>query len=70
MYDLPTWLDNINNLLIGEFYINSMDKDGTGQGYQFDLLDVIPSQFSIPVILYLEAQESISTYLEVWTISV
>lgn len=51
MYDLSTWLDNINNLPIGELYLNSMDKDGTGQGYHFDLLDAIPNQFSIPVIL-------------------
>jgi len=36
---------------VGELYLNSINQDGTGQGYDMALLDQIPSSFSIPVIL-------------------
>ena len=36
---------------IGEIYINSIDRDGTGQGYDFKLLDWIPQEWSMPKIL-------------------
>lgn len=36
---------------VGELYLNSIDQDGTGQGYDFGLLDQLPSGFEIPVIL-------------------
>ncbi len=36
---------------VGELYLNSIDQDGTGQGYDFDMLDIIPSSCQIPVIL-------------------
>lgn len=37
--------------LVGEIYLNSIDRDGTGQGYDFGLLDVLPDNLSVPVIL-------------------
>jgi imidazole glycerol-phosphate synthase subunit HisF len=45
------WLEDIALLGVGELYLNSIDRDGTGQGYQIELLDSIPDTFSIPVIL-------------------
>lgn len=36
---------------VGELYLNSIDRDGTGQGYDFDLLDQLPVDCSVPVIL-------------------
>lgn len=36
---------------VGELYLNSIDRDGTGQGYDFALLDQLPVDCSIPVIL-------------------
>ena len=36
---------------IGEIYLNSMDKDGTGQGLDLGLLDLLPNLTSKPVIL-------------------
>lgn len=36
---------------IGELYLNSMDQDGTGQGYDFKLMDLLPSDWSMPIIL-------------------
>lgn len=37
--------------LVGEIYLNSIDRDGTGQGYDFGLLNLLPCNLSIPVIL-------------------
>jgi len=36
---------------VGELYLNSIDRDGTGQGYDFDLLDQLPADCGVPVIL-------------------
>lgn len=36
---------------VGEIYLNSIDQDGTGQGYDFSTLNLLPSDWSIPVIL-------------------
>lgn len=41
----------LKNKTIGELYLNSIDRDGTGQGYDFGVLDVLPGDLSIPVIL-------------------
>ena len=48
---LGDWLTNLMDLPIGELYLNSMDRDGTGQGYDFALLDHLPRPMPIPVIL-------------------
>jgi len=45
------FLKNISEMPIGEIYLNSMDKDGTGQGYMMDLLDLLPKKTSIPIII-------------------
>lgn len=42
------WIADRN---VGEIYINSIDRDGTGQGYDFDLLGVLPDPCPLPVIL-------------------
>jgi cyclase len=36
---------------VGELYLNSMDRDGTGQGYDLRLLDLLPFNLLKPVIL-------------------
>jgi len=48
---LNKWLENIATLPIGEVYLNSIDRDGTGHGYLIELIEQIPDLFSIPVIL-------------------
>ena len=32
-------------------YLNSMDKDGTGFGYDLNILNSIPKNFNVPLIL-------------------
>ncbi len=36
---------------VGELYLNSIDQDGTGQGYDLGMLDVLPFYCEIPVII-------------------
>lgn len=37
--------------IVGEIYLNSMDRDGTGQGFDLDMLDIIPERCDLPLIL-------------------
>ena len=48
---LSEWLSRIIELPVGEVYINSIDRDGTGQGYDFEMLKEIPDHIPIPLIL-------------------
>ena len=49
--DLPQFLAEISSLPVGEIYLNSVDRDGTGNGYDFKLLDCVPKSIEVPVIL-------------------
>jgi cyclase len=46
-----SWVERIMWDDVGELYLNSMDQDGTGQGYDMGLLDLLPQNTSKPVIL-------------------
>ena len=48
---IKEWLLNIYQLPIGEMYLNSMDNDGTGQGYKTELLDLLSEECHLPLIL-------------------
>lgn len=45
------WIEQVSQSAIGEIYLNSMDRDGTGQGYDLRVLDLLPPNISKPVIL-------------------
>ncbi len=45
------WLRKISKLPVGEIYLNSMDRDGTGQGYDLDIINNLPSHLHVPIIL-------------------
>jgi len=49
--DISSLLSFLEKDYIGEVYINSINQDGTGQGYDLDLLKNIPNNMSIPLIL-------------------
>ena len=36
---------------IGELYLNSIDRDGTGQGYDLKMLDLLPPNVKKPIII-------------------
>jgi cyclase len=44
-------LQRLSDGEVGEWYLNSVDRDGTGQGYDLALLDQLPVDWSVPVIL-------------------
>ena len=44
-------LKSVTKQWIGELYLNSIDQDGTGQGYDLALLDQIPTSCSVPIII-------------------
>ncbi len=44
------YIDRITSLGIGEIYLNSMDRDGTGHGYMFDLLGQLNNSVNVPII--------------------
>jgi cyclase len=45
------WIEQVTQAAIGELYLNSMDRDGTGQGYDLRILDLLPSNMPKPLIL-------------------
>ena len=48
---LEDYLKQVIQLNIGEIYINSIDKDGTGQGYDIERISQLIENIEIPVIL-------------------
>ncbi len=48
---LSEYLRSLSKLQIGELYLNSIDRDGTGQGYDLSLLEQVPVDFKVPVII-------------------
>jgi cyclase len=45
-----SWLERLESLGAGEILLTSMDRDGTGQGYDLPLLRLASAAVSIPVI--------------------
>jgi len=48
--DVLEWCRNVTDLGAGELLLTSMDRDGTGQGYDTDLVSAVATAVSIPVI--------------------
>jgi cyclase len=44
-------LERYKDARIGEVYLNSIDRDGTGHGYDFETLGLLPEGWNTPVIL-------------------
>ena len=45
------WIEQVVHDPVGELYLNSVERDGTGQGYDLGILDLLPHDISKPVIL-------------------
>ena len=41
----------LNERIVGELYLNSINQDGTGQGYDLGLLDELPADCPVPIIM-------------------
>lgn len=47
-------LSHLNHLphgMVGEWYINSIDRDGTGQGFDLNILEQLPKEWNVPIII-------------------
>lgn len=45
------YIKNISDLGIGEIYLNSIDRDGTGKGYLLKTIEMIEGNIKTPIIL-------------------
>lgn len=48
--DVSDWIIKVERSAVGEIYLNSIDRDGTGHGYEMKLLDLIPEAMTKPII--------------------
>lgn len=50
-YSLTDYIEYIQDLGVGEAYLNSIQRDGTGKGFMLDVIQPYLELFKIPVIL-------------------
>lgn len=50
--DVYEWAQKVDDLGVGEIVITSVDKEGTGQGYDLDLVTNVAGMVSCPVIAH------------------
>lgn len=48
---LSEYLEYLETLEIGEIYLNSIEKDGTGFGYDFETIMLLEKEINIPLII-------------------
>lgn len=48
---LIEYIKHIQNLEVGEIYLNSIEKDGTGFGYDFDTISEVQNYINLPLII-------------------
>ncbi len=48
--DAVDWVRRAEDLGAGEILLNSIDRDGTGEGYDLDLVSSVSSAMTIPVV--------------------
>ena len=50
-HETTSALQELTEGLVGEVYLNSIDQDGTGQGYDLGMLEYFSNQWNTPLIL-------------------
>ncbi|MDC0083064.1 HisA/HisF-related TIM barrel protein [Schleiferiaceae bacterium] len=50
-YALPEYIKYVERLNIGEIYLNSIDKDGTGFGYDLSTIKTYKDDVNVPLII-------------------
>jgi len=69
--DLSEYINKVISLEIGEIYLNSINRDGTGFGYDLDIMEGISKNINIPVIIAGGAgnEEHLAQGLKIETVS-
>jgi len=49
--ELEEYIKYVESINVGEIYLNSIDKDGTGFGYDFDTINKISLDIKVPLII-------------------
>ena len=49
--DVKKYLNKVSKLPVGEIYLNSIDKDGTGMGLDFSILNFLPKYNNKSIIM-------------------
>ncbi len=49
--DLNAYIEYLEKLQVGEIYLNAIQKDGTGFGYDFDTIQEYQSKIKVPLII-------------------
>jgi cyclase len=49
--DLQSYIKYVQSLGVGEIYLNSIDKDGTGFGYDFETIQKVIDFINVPLII-------------------
>ena len=45
------WINRVSKMPVGEIYLNSIDQDGTAQGLDLSILELLEKEFPVPLIL-------------------
>ena len=48
---LSEHMSRVESLGAGEIYLNSIDRDGTGRGFDLSMLSQVPQSFKLPIII-------------------
>ena len=46
------WIKQIQDLGAGEIILTSVDREGTGEGFDIDLLEKVSNQISVPLVIH------------------
>lgn len=50
-FEFLKYINYVQSLNIGEIYLNSIEKDGTGFGYDFETIEAITNGITVPLII-------------------
>lgn len=50
--DVVEWAKRLDDMRVGEIVLTSVDKEGTGEGFDMELIKSVSSQISVPLIVH------------------
>ena len=50
-FDLRSWINYVQDLGVGEIFVNSISRDGTKSGFDIDLVSYIEDYSNVPAII-------------------
>ena len=50
-FEVSSYLQGVIDLGVGELLLGSIDKDGTGMGFDLNILDLVPTSCEVPIVM-------------------